>query len=164
MKKTYNLPFIVITNILLVIITILTLTSCADNDYSVLNKGYDQLTLTSDQQATTLDEHTHANEAVLLSWTTGNNYGTGNRIYYQLELAPKGTNFQNSYVAVNNETQVYTWSATQENLNSIILDKFEGTPGQSIELEARVSAFSEGIETQTSTVEFSVTPYWRCHS
>ena len=104
MKKTYNLPFIVITNILLVIITILTLTSCADNDYSVLNKGYDQLTLTSDQQATTLDEHTHANEAVLLSWTTGNNNGTGNRIYYQLELAPKGTNFQNSYVAVNNET------------------------------------------------------------
>ena len=159
MKKTYNILFVVMSNILLFIIAIATLTSCSDNDYSVLNKGYDELTLTSDQQATVLDERTHANEAILLSWTTGNNKGTGNRIYYQLELAPKGVNFQNTYVAINNETQIYNWSATQENLNSIILDKFEGTPGQSIELEARVSAFSEGIETQTSTVEFSVTPY-----
>ena len=73
MKKTYNILFVVMSNILLFIIAIATLTSCSDNDYSVLNKGYDQLTLTSDQQATTLDEHTHANEAVLLSWTTGNN-------------------------------------------------------------------------------------------
>ena len=159
MKKTYNILFVVMSNILLVIIAIATLTSCSDNDYSVLNKGYDELTLTSDQQATVLDERTHANEAILLSWTTGNNKGTGNRIYYQLELAPKGVNFQNAYVAINNETQIYNWSATQENQNSIILDKFDGIPGQSMELEARVSAISEGTETQTSTVEFSVTPY-----
>ena len=149
MKKTYNLMLVVCTNILLFALAIVALTSCADNDYSVFNKGYDKLTLTSDQQTTILDEHTHANEAVLLSWTTGNNGGTGNRIYYQLELAPKGTNFQNAYVAVDNETQIYTWSATQENLNSIILDKFDGTPGESIELEARVSAASEGTEKHT---------------
>ena len=159
MKKTYNLMLVVCTNILLFALAIVALTSCADNDYSVFNKGYDKLTLTSDQQTTILDEHTHANEAVLLSWTTGNNGGTGNRIYYQLELAPKGTNFQNAYVAVDNETQIYTWSATQENLNSIILDKFDGTPGESIELEARVSAISEGTEKQTSTIDFTVTPY-----
>ena len=159
MKKTYNLMLVVCSNILLLALAIVALTSCADNDYSVFNKGYDKLTLTSDQQTTILDEHTHANEAVLLSWTTGNNGGTGNRIYYQLELAPKGTNFQNAYVAVDNETQIYTWSATQENLNSIILDKFDGTPGESIELEARVSATSEGTEKQTSTIDFTVTPY-----
>ena len=159
MKKTYNLMLVVCSNILLLALAIAALTSCADNDYSVFNKGYDKLTLTSDQQTTILDEHTHANEAVLLSWTTGNNGGTGNRIYYQLELAPKGTNFQNAYVAVDNETQIYTWSATQENLNSIILDKFDGTPGESIELEARVSAASEGTEKQTSTIDFTVTPY-----
>lgn len=159
MKKTYNLMLAVCSNVLLLALAIVGLTSCADNDYSMLNKGCDELTLTVDQQTTILDEHTHANEAVLLSWTTGNNGGTGNRIYYQLELAPKGTNFQNAYVAVNNETQIYSWSASQENLNNIILDKFEGTPGQSMDLEARISAISKGTEIQTSTIEFSVIPY-----
>ena len=76
MKKTYNLMLVVCSNILLLALAIVALTSCADNDYSVFNKGYDKLTLTSDQQTTILDEHTHANEAVLLSWTTGNNGGT----------------------------------------------------------------------------------------
>ena len=74
-------------------------------------------------------------------------------------MAPKGSDFQNSYVAVNNETQVYAWSVNQENLNNIILDKFNGVPGQNIELEARISAISEGVPTQTSSVDFTVTPY-----
>lgn len=151
MKKIYKLLFMVVAAV--------ALTSCADNDYSELDKGCDQLMLTSDQQATTLNEKTHANEAVAFSWTTGNNNGTGHRIYYQLELAPKGSDFQNAYVAVNNETQVYAWSVNQENLNNIILDKFNGVPGQNIELEARISAISEGVPTQIASVDFAVIPY-----
>ena len=46
MKKTYNLMLVVCSNILLLALAIVALTSCADNDYSVFNKGSDKLTLT----------------------------------------------------------------------------------------------------------------------
>lgn len=135
-------------------------TSCSDNDYTELDKGHDTLTLTANQAAEVLNESSHAAEAVTLNWTTGTNNGTGNRIFYTLELAPSGTNFADAYVALDNESQVYSWSVSQENLNGIILDHFAGTVGESATIDARVTAHVNGIdEVQTSTVSFSATPY-----
>lgn len=134
--------------------------SCSDNDYAELNKGSDQLAITAEQASAVLDETNHASDAVTLNWTTGNNYGTGNRISYRLELAKAGTGFANAYTPVDEETQVYSWSANVENLNGIILDKLGGTVGQPIDIEARVTAFVAGEEqTQTATTTFSATPY-----
>ena len=56
------------------------LSACSDQDYTELDKGRDQLTITADQALTALEESSHASDAVTLNWTTGNNYGTGNRI------------------------------------------------------------------------------------
>ena len=63
-------------------------TACSDNDYTELDKGHDVLTLTANQAAEVLNEANHASEAITLNWTTGTNNGTGNRIYYTLEIAP----------------------------------------------------------------------------
>ena len=56
------------------------LSACSDQDYTELDKGRDQLTLTADQALSTLEETSHSSDAVTLNWSTGNNYGTGNRI------------------------------------------------------------------------------------
>ena len=139
---------------------ILALTACSDNDYTELDKGHDLLTLTVNQAAEQLSEATHASEAVTLNWTTGTNHGNGNRIDYTLEIAPAGTDFANAYVAVDHQTQVYSWTASHENLNALLRDKFYATEGQNIALDARVTATVSGeTEVQTSTVTFSATPY-----
>lgn len=138
----------------------LSLVSCSDNDYTQLDKGSNTLAITSDQSATVLDENNHASDAIILNWTTGHNYGTGNRISYKLELAKSGTNFANAYVAVNEETQTYTWSASEENLNDLLLDKFGGQPGVATSIDARVTAIVSGVEeVQTAQLSFTATPY-----
>ena len=135
-------------------------TACSDNDYTELDKGHDVLTLTANQAAEVLNEANHASEAITLNWTTGTNNGTGNRIYYTLEIAPSGSNFSNAYVPVDHETQVYSWTANQENLNALLLEKFGGAEGQSVALDARITAMVSGSdEVQTSTASFSATPY-----
>jgi len=139
---------------------LLALASCSDNDYMETNKGMDELTLTTSVAATELSEANHGSEAVTFDWTTGNNYGTGNRIYYTLELAPAGTGFANAHYAVDYETQVYEWSCTQENLNNILIDKFGATPGTPFGIDARLTAKVAGYEeVQTATATLEFTPY-----
>ena len=78
------------------------LSACSDQDYTELDKGRDQLTLTANQALSTLEETSHSSDAVTLNWSTGNNYGSGNRISYRLELAKAGTNFAQPYVGSTN--------------------------------------------------------------
>lgn len=153
MNKFYN-------HIIAVLLGCLAVMACSDNDYMELNKGNDVLTLSVSQSADALNESNHGSEAVALNWTTGTNYGTGNRINYTLEIAAAGTDFADAYVALDHEAQVYSWSVSQENLNSLLLDKFGGVEGEMVDLEARVTANVVGkSEVQTSTVSFSATPY-----
>ena len=134
--------------------------SCTDPDYEEDNKGFDTLTLSAMQSADTLDEVSHASNALTLNWTTGNNGGTGNRIAYTLELAKAGTDFANPCTLVTEATQTYEWSANEENINEMILDKMGGQPGQRIDLEARVTATVPGYDnTQQSQVSLSFVPY-----
>ena len=134
--------------------------SCTDQDYEEDNKGFDTLTLSATQSADTLDEVSHASNALTLNWTTGNNGGTGNRIAYTLELAKAGTDFANPCTLVTEATQTYEWSANEENINEMILDKMGGQPGQRIDLEARVTATVPGYDnTQQSQVSLSFVPY-----
>ncbi len=149
-----------IYTILTILFAGLAITACSDQDYDQLDKGKNQLALTADQPMSVLDETNHASDAITLNWTTGNNYGTGNRISYRLELAKAGTDFANPYVCVDEQTQTYVWSANVENLNNIILDKMGGTVGEPIDIEARVTAIVSGSdEVQTATASFSATPY-----
>lgn len=134
--------------------------ACADDDYTELNKGNNELKLTTEATNVVLDEQAHADEALQLKWTTGTNFGTGNKIAYTLEIAKAGTDFANSYLAVENAVQEYEWKKSVEELNTILLDHLAATPDQSLDLEARLTALVPGREEkQTSVTSFSVTPY-----
>ena len=138
----------------------LLLSACTDQDYKQLDKGSNQLTLTAAEKVDNLQEINHASNAITLNWTTGNNADTGNRIYYQLELAKAGTNFAEPYTALANGSQVYTWSINEENINNLILDKFGGTAGQPTSIDARISAIVNGVDqAQTDSLTFQMTPY-----
>ena len=64
-----------------------------DNDYMELDKGHNELALSTSNTEVVLNEQAHGDDALELSWTTGTNYGTGHKISYTLELAKAGSNF-----------------------------------------------------------------------
>lgn len=149
-----------ISNILWTLFACAALVSCADDDYTVLDKGHDELTLKVNGTELILDEKSYSSDAIAIEWTTGTNYGTGNRIYYTLEIDRVGNAFASPYVAVNEEDQVYSWSKNVEELNGLIRDYFMVSGGENIALEARLTAaVAEQAETQVATTSFSVTTY-----
>ena len=145
---------------LLVVLGCALLGACADDDYTELNKGETELALTADAKDITLDEAAHADNALTLTWTSGTNHGTGNRITYKLELAEAGTGFAAPYVVAEGMTQQYTWTATVEQLNSILRDNFGVKADNRYAVEARVTAVVAGVdEVQTATAQLNVTSY-----
>ena len=70
------------------------------------------------------------------------------------------SNFANSYVAVENAVQEYSWKKNVEELNDILRNHFGATAGENISLEARLTAVvTERDEKQVSITAFSVTAY-----
>ena len=145
---------------LLVVLGCALLGACADDDYTELNKGETELALTADANDITLDEAAHAENALTLTWTSGTNHGTGNRITYKLELAEAGTGFANPYLVAEDMTQQYTWSSTVEALNTLLRDNFGVKADNRYAVEARVTATVAGIDdVQTATTTFNVASY-----
>lgn len=143
-----------------ILLGIFALSACTDQDYEQLDKGSNTLALTASQDVDTLNEINHASTAITFDWTTGNNAGTGNKIYYKLELAKAGTGFADPYTALSDEAQAYTWSINEENLNNLVLDKFGGTAGLPTSIDARISAIVPGVDKiQTDSLTFKMTPY-----
>lgn len=136
------------------------LSSCIDDDYMQLDKGHNELALAASKTEIILDEQAHADNALELTWTTGTNYGTGNKITYTLELAKAGSNFADPYVAVENAVQEYTWKKSVEELNDILRTRFGAVGTENISLEARLTAMVTGKdEKQIATTAFNVTAY-----
>lgn len=145
---------------LLVVLGCALLGACADDDYTELNKGETELALTADANDITLDEAAHAENALTLTWTSGTNHGTGNRITYKLELAEAGTGFANPYLVAEDMTQQYTWSSTVEALNTLLRNNFGVKADNHYAVEARVTATVAGIDdVQTATTTFNVASY-----
>ena len=137
------------------------LSACTDNDYMELDKGSEPLSISVSETAVTLEENAHSSDAFEIRWTTGTNFGTGNRISYTLELAQAGSGFENSVIIKNNEVQTYNWKPSVEQLNSILLDELHARPGEEIGVNVMVTASVSGMEgeVQTSECSFSAVPY-----
>ena len=86
-----------INHLAFALFTCVAMTACVDDDYMETDKGHTELALTTSATEIVLNEQNHADNAVTLSWTTGTNYGTGNRITYTLEVAEAGTNYASPY-------------------------------------------------------------------
>lgn len=143
---------------------LMSLASCQE-DLAELNKGNDTLTLAASKTEVVLDEHDATAEALTLSWTSGSNYGTNARLVYTLEIAPAGTEFASSDVLVS-ETQyddkALSRSFTVQELNKYLHDAgLILEYGETVELEARITADVAGYDnyTQTATASFKVSTY-----
>ena len=123
-----------------------TMVACTE-DYMETDKGHDTLTLSVNQQELVLNEKNHSQEALALSWTTGTNYGSDNRISYTLELAEAGTDFANAY-SVDLGPGTYQWTKKGEELNQFLNTQLGIGYAVKAELEARITAVVAGMEDQ----------------
>lgn len=149
-----------ISHLVFALLGCMALSACVDNDYMELDKGHNELALSTSNTEVILNEQAHAEDALELSWTTGTNYGTGNKISYTLELARAGSNFATPYVALENAVQEYTWKKSVEELNDILRGHFGMETAGNISLEARLTAkVADREEVQVATTSFSVAAY-----
>ena len=149
-----------ISHLVFALLGCMVLSACVDNDYMELDKGHNELALSTSNTEVVLNEQAHGDDALELSWTTGTNYGTGNKISYTLELAKAGSNFTAPYVALEDVVQEYTWKKSVEELNNILREYFGAEATENISLEARLTAkVTDREETQVATTSFSVTAY-----
>lgn len=133
---------------------------CKKENYAELNKGNNPLTLATDKAAIILNQREDANDAVLLSWTTGTNGGTDASIFYQLKIDRKGNNFSTAITEDmgNGLSKKYTVS----DLNNLLLSHWNIAPGTEAELEARIIArvANDAAPMDSSAITgFKVTPY-----
>lgn len=154
MKKLYT----ILVGVLLVLPFLLA--SCDDN-YMETNLGNQPLTLSVSENAIILDITSPQSNVVDFEWTPGSNFNTNAAITYTFELALGNTGFGKSIQVELNEGKTSVSYKTQE-LNTILLNQFEVTPGDEVELEARVTAnvHHESVQPQVSeTVKVKVTGY-----
>lgn len=132
--------------------------ACQDS-LKELNKGEEELALSLGcDSVLVLNEVAASETGLALTWTTGSNRQTGNRIFYRLEVADQAAGYDEGIVAVNGATQTYSWSKSVEETNNLAFS-FGYTAGQTANLMARVSAYGEGFEEQVSEIFFQVTTY-----
>lgn len=122
-----------------------------------LDKGSDILAIQPDKSSIVLDEVNHTETAVSIDWSTGNNGGTGNKIYYTLDLREKGSSHTAQPVFETIQQQQYVYSV--EARNSLLTDKWEIASCEQVTIEATLTAFGQGFESQVATTEFTATTY-----
>lgn len=111
---------------------------CKKDNYAELNKGSSPLALASDKAAIILNQREDANDAVILSWTTGTNGGTDASITYQLKVDKQGNNFNTAITEdlANSLSKKYTVGG----LNNLLLSQWNFAPGVEAILEAKIIA------------------------
>ena len=135
----------------------LILSGCTKGNYKELDKGSNELTITSDVAKIVLQEINSSATAINLEWSTGHNFHSGNKIFYTLEIAPAGSDFSKTYKAVDNQTQVYKWSKTVEEFNELLISNF-GSGSQTYQARVRATV-PDFDEIQEAIVEFTATTY-----
>jgi hypothetical protein len=137
---------------LAVVLGVAFLPSCNDNEIEY-NKGEEPLRLSVNDSQIALDIRMPNKDALAFSWTSGSNKGTNSAISYTLQIDRQGNNFGEA-ASIDLGRRVYTHKYTHAQLNSLLLNGFNITPGAPANLEARVIATitDETVEDQVSDV------------
>ena len=69
-----------ISHIVFALLGCMVLSACVDNDYMELDKGHNELALSTSNTEVVLNEQEYGEDALEHSWTTGTNYGTRKKI------------------------------------------------------------------------------------
>lgn len=120
------------------IISISLFIGCKKDNYAELNKGNSPLAIAADKSTIILNQREDANDALLLSWTTGTNGGTDASIFYQLKIDKQGNNF--STPVVEDLGNSLSKKFTVGSLNSLLLSQWSFAPGVEASLEAKIIA------------------------
>ena len=112
--------------------------SC-NEDMRELDKGSTPLELNADRSSIVLEQKNDYADAVVFEWTSGTNYGTGASIEYTFQIAQAGSGFANP-VSYDMGKGVYQLKYTTKELNDLIVNQLNGTPGTMVNLEAQIVA------------------------
>ncbi|MCW3807504.1 SusF/SusE family outer membrane protein [Plebeiibacterium marinum] len=123
---------------LMALICILSLSGCQEDYEAEVSTGK-IIELSASASDMVLTQAESFNTAITFNWTTGSNQGTGASISYVLEMDKAGNNFASAKV-YDFGKQVYEKSISVEDLNEMANDLWSVQYGQSIDLEARVTA------------------------
>ncbi len=134
MKKNIHYLF----PVLLVLLALLCF-ACSD-DYTELNKGNDELTLTASKTNLTLDIRTPDAEAIAFNWTSGTNQGTGAAIEYTFQMDIAGNSFQHGITEYIGKTTTRSLSYTHEELVALLTEDLALPYNQEATIEVRVVA------------------------
>ncbi len=154
MKNILKISFTIAAGILLV---------CCNKSEIEYDKGSTPLQLSASKDDVVLNVHNPNGDALELTWTRGSNNGTNAAIDYLLEMDVAENNFAGDGYYTNEDglTNSTRCVYTNSSLNSILLDELSLTPGQSVRMVARVTAFvrDDTVEDQIATFQFTATPY-----
>ncbi len=140
--------------ICLLLLTGVFLNSCVDN-FMETDKGNAELKLTSSASDLVLLEKDHSSTGLELSWTTGTNYGTGNKLDYTLEASLDGTNYSNPVVLYNG-TNKYSWSTSVDALNQLLVTGLGVAYDTEVTMAVRLTAKVMGYEDKVQVSETSI--------
>lgn len=146
MEKIKDLLYIILMLLPLLI------TACID-DFKETDIENQPLELSVNEEMLNLDVTAPKSSILTFEWTSGSNYNTNRAINYLFELALDGVNFENSIKTELNQGKNSVTYTTEE-LNSILLDKFDIEPGSGATIVARVTASvqHENVSPQVSEI------------
>jgi len=131
-------------------------TGCS-KDLKVLDKGCNELAVTVTEPALVLNEANYSADALSISWTTGNNARTGNRISYSINFEVPGQ----QGISMSLGTQVYSFKKDVQSTNDLAINALGLTPG--VAATVKVSVVADVAEKpeyqQVASTEISITPY-----
>jgi len=135
------------------------MTACQKTDLRELNKGETPLALNASAGQLVLDQRNAFETALALTWTTGSNRGTNSALEYTLYVDRAGRDFQHAVVEQLGKAALARNYSTGE-LNGLLLSQLDGSPGEEMQLVAKIVATTTVDGTRDSALfEFRVTPY-----
>ncbi len=142
------------------IIIVFLLSGCQEEYEAEISNG-EQISISASTDALVLKQVDYTSTAITFNWTTGSNQGTGASISYVLEIDKSGNDFATAK-SYDFGKQVYEKSLTIGDLNDMVANLWSVQNGQSVDLEARVTAkvSDDAVEDDVSSVvSFSVQTY-----
>lgn len=140
---------------------VLIFASCDKDDRSPADIG-DALIITTSTNSIVLQQSNKNEKAVTFSWNEGIYRGDGTSITYSFKLDIANNDFVTSIPLEEMSEGIFSKSYTVEELNNLISEYWNITPGETVELEAKIIARVEAghfIKPEVATTSVTVKTY-----
>lgn len=118
-------------------LTGISLVGCSKVDRMITNKGETPLAISSNKTEIELLEKNYSVDGVQFLWTTGTNGGTNQSIAYTIVVDIDDASNSNPIVEELGNSK-YDFKYTVQELNDLLVDRWNVTPGETVTLKAKV--------------------------